>query len=143
MLVDAHRGVAIVESNDPVGTLLNDWLRTVAVRNVRPNTLYNYKRALGYVRPFIGTVKLKDLTRQYIERAFSALDSGKGCRALGRSTRSYVFHVLKQALEYAVDWEFVPRNPMDRMVVHYSGDNGHTTRHTRSLLPGKNGSNKP
>src|SRR5947209_17780201 len=66
-LADAHRGVFIAGDNRKTADVLEHWLNDVAPKNLRPNSLYNYRLCIGYLLPFIGGIKLKDLKRHHIE----------------------------------------------------------------------------
>ena len=96
MVTDAARGVCVVDSSRKTGEVLQDWLRDVAPRNLRASSLDNYRRSFGYVLPWIGTIKLKDLKRPHIERTFAELAKGDDDRpALSPSTLNLTFRVLK------------------------------------------------
>jgi integrase len=116
MMTDAARGACVVDSSQRTGDVLRLWLRDVAPRNLRPNSLDNYRRCIGYVLPWIGNIKLKDLKRPHVEKTFAGLARGDSNRpALQPATLNLAFRVLKMALDYCEDAEYVARNPMARM----------------------------
>ncbi len=113
---DAERGRYIVTSKRRTGDVLNEWLTDVAPRNLRPNSLYNYRSCIGYVLPIIGSIKVTDLARPTIERVFTDLErGGRGRKPLSASTLNLTFRVLKMALEYCEDVGYLDRNPMRHM----------------------------
>jgi len=115
-LADAQRGVFVTEHNGNSAEVLMHWLEDVAPKTLKPNSLYMYRLCIQYVLPHIGRIKLKALKRHHVEAAFRELEQGSGDRLpLSRSTLNLTFRVLKQALEYAVDDELIPRNPMHKM----------------------------
>ncbi len=123
MVTEAERGVCVVDSSRRTGEFLQDWLRDVAPRNLRPTSLDNYRRSIGHVLPWIGDIKLKDLKRPHIERTFAGLARGDDDRpALSPSTLNLAFRVLKMALEYGEDIECLARNPMHRMTAPRAGE---------------------
>lgn len=115
-LAQAEQGVYVVRDRRTTGDVLDEWIDDVAPKTLRPNSLYNYRRSLGYLRPRIGRVLLRDLQRQDIERAFTGLErDGWNGRPLARETLRLAHTVLKMALEYCVEVEYIARNPMARM----------------------------
>lgn len=122
-LADAQRGVFMPEHNGKTAEVLEHWLEDVAPKTLKPNSLYSYRLCIGYVLPHIGRIKLTVLKRHHIEAAFRSLELGTEDRPpLSRSTLNLTFRVLKQALEYAVDDELIPRNPMHKMKSPRVGD---------------------
>lgn len=114
-LVEADQGTYVVEDTRKAGDVLRQWLADVAPRTLKPNSLYSYRLCVSYVLPWIGGIKLKDLKRPHIEATFAGLERGDGRAPLSRSTLNLTFRVLKMALEYCVDAEYIPKNPMHRM----------------------------
>lgn len=115
-LADAQSGVFTLEHNGKTADVLEHWLEDVAPKTLKPNSLYGYRLCIQYVLPHIGRIKLNALKRHHIEAAFRCLEEGNEDRLpLSRSTLNLTFRVLKQALEYAVDDELIPRNPMYKM----------------------------
>lgn len=53
------------------GAVLLHWLEEVAPKTVKPNSLYNYRRCVGYVHSWIGGIKLKELGRLHLESTFT------------------------------------------------------------------------
>jgi integrase len=109
-LADAKRGVRITGDNQRLADFLADWLEEEPATRVSANSLDSYRRSVGYVTPLIGRLRLRDIRRAHIERVFNELD-----RSLSRSTLNLAFRVLKQAFEYAVDNDYLPKNPIRRM----------------------------
>jgi len=115
-LVEAQQGLYVVDDMRKTGDVLLHWLQEVAPKTLKPNSLYNYRRCIGYVQPWIGDIKLKDLKRPHLESTFTGLERGDDQqRPLSRSTLNLTFRVLKMALEYCVDAEYIAKNPMHRM----------------------------
>lgn len=87
---------------------LDRWLQDVARLKVRERTFDNYERAVNrHIVPTLGNVKLDKLTTAQIEGFYATLErQGVGCH-----TRRLCHAVLRQALQKAVRWNLVPRNP--------------------------------
>lgn len=93
-----------------VGEYLARWLNDAAAHTVRPTTLESYTR---YVRvhalPAFGQVQLAKLTPMHLQHLYSEmLTAGKS-----RRTVQYLHAILHRALEQAVKWELLQRNPSD------------------------------
>src|SRR6266851_5346793 len=99
-----------------------EWLRTCqGVRNIRPNTLDNYRTAvLKHLIPCFGSMPLKSITRGKV-RAFIAdlLNIGGSARfkerALSRLTVRNVVAVLRMILQDAEDEGLIEANPAVRV----------------------------
>ena len=75
---------------------------------LHPNTLKDYSQVIqDHINPFIGSIKLKDLNPDHIQEFYSIkLDNGT------TPTRvRYIHAVLHRALNLAVRWEYIDRNP--------------------------------
>lgn len=105
--IDPEAGQVTVE------TLLEQWLNSKG--NIKPTTRENYEIVIeSRITPRIGSIPLSKLTPLHIEAFKNELlrkgrSDGKG----GLSSRSveYTLVILKSALEKAVDWELISRNP--------------------------------
>jgi integrase len=82
------------------------WLDDVAKQRVRPKTWRSYRSVIrNHLLPSLGAVRLTQLSPPMIARALSD-DAPEGAR-----TRELAYTVLHSALETAVKWQFIPRNP--------------------------------
>lgn len=86
---------------------LTNWLDTTATMRVSVATLTSYRSVMSRVMTALGHHRLDKITPQMIQQVYS------GMTADGLSPRSVeVTHtILKQALEQAVVWRLIPRNP--------------------------------
>ena len=101
-------------SKETVAAFLERWLSDVKSRV----SLRTHERYVEIVRknivPALGAVALKNLKPADISAAYTtALTSGRRKGGGGFSTRTvlHIHRVLKQALEQAVQWEMIIRNP--------------------------------
>ena len=84
------------------------YLQKSKVKNLKPKTLYDYKRNFKqYIQPTLGNVRLCDLRRVDVERLFDRMDAD----GVGNAMIAYVHRVLRTILNYAVDDELISRNP--------------------------------
>ncbi|MCD2099628.1 site-specific integrase [Rhodococcus qingshengii] len=95
-----------------VATWCQHWLKELAPRSVRPNTLANYRSDVNnYISPTIGKVKLQDLKPHHVREVVTAVTES------GRSTGTAlnVYRTLSIALGSAVNEEMLLRNPCERV----------------------------
>ena len=99
-----------------------EWLRTCrGVRNIRPNTLDNYRTAVvTHLIPHFGATPLTAITRGKVRAFIADLLSAGGSarfkdRALARLTVRNVVAVLRMILQDAEDEGLIPANPAVRV----------------------------
>lgn len=115
---------------DPTQTLveyLARWLAEVAAQRLRPRSFERYAGVVRtHIAPRLGSVRLRDLSGEHIARLY--VDLGKPRRVEIRHARArtivqramspasirYTHAVLHGALEQAVAWRLIRRNPADR-----------------------------
>lgn len=116
VLSQQDEGAHVTRNADTVGAFLKGWLEALPARNIRPNTIKSYRIVVtAYLTPRIGDVRLQALTPEkiaglYGELARSGRRDGKG---LGPKSIRNVQIVLHRALEDAVAWGRIARNPSD------------------------------
>jgi integrase len=106
-LVELETGVATVTSQQTVTEYLSFWLGQIK-RDVSQATLAKYERTLrSALVPVLGEHRLDRLTPFVIDAAYTqALERGSSANQI-RSAHT----IFKAALERAVDWNLLPRNP--------------------------------
>lgn len=101
---------------EPSGVSLADfitarWLPTVeAKRRATTHDLYQRVARL-HILPALGATPLQEVRPIDVESLYIALAKGNGHKALGDRSLHNVATVLHGALEQAVRWELIPRNP--------------------------------
>lgn len=91
-----------------LGDWLDRWLKHVMTRKVTPKTLRGYQDILRlYVRPRLGARRLADLTTADVQAVYTAMVD----RGLSPRTVRHVHAALRPALEKAVQWRLLARNP--------------------------------
>jgi len=110
-LANLQRGLPLAPNEkQTVGEFIQHWLETVAKGQLRPNTYESYCQVFRIrILPHIGGVRLTKLTPQHISGMYAKLQES------GLSARSaqYAHAVLHKALNQAVRWNLIPRNPAD------------------------------
>jgi len=107
-----------------VGDLLERWLTEVAPLRVRPSSLERYRGIIrGQLLPTLGRLPLASLGPEQVARAYAELAAPREmtithARARHTATRArssaairYAHAVLHRALEQAVVWRLIERNP--------------------------------
>ncbi|WP_053057784.1 tyrosine-type recombinase/integrase [Rubrobacter aplysinae] len=109
-MAESDSGVVFDAENQTVEEYVTRWLEDSAKGNIAPRTYHNYRLQLNrHIIPALGKRKLDKLTPPQIQRLYrSKLDDG-----LSPSSVRYIHAVLHRALEQAVKWQLIPRNPAD------------------------------
>lgn len=106
-----EREAAALAAHADAGTTVQAWLRQwLAAKQhaVEPSSYAFLERHLDYAIPFIGEVRLFDLTPQDCRAMLSDLADD-----LSAQSCAHIHTVLKQALQLAVNDGVIPKNPMD------------------------------
>lgn len=104
-------GMTVEGARTTMDKFLDNWLHTVKP-SLRPNTWKQYAQIVNqHIKPDLGKIRLKDLRPDHIQKLYSSkLEAGTGVRTV-RLTHA----VLHRALNQALTWELVRRNPSDRV----------------------------
>ncbi len=114
--LELEHGTYIEPSKETLAEYLDHWLKTYAI-NKAPSTYNGYKRIVEkHLKPQIGHIPLLKLQPMQVQEYYSnrllegRLD-GKG----GLSPNTVIRHhaLLREALEHAVKWQKIYRNPAD------------------------------
>lgn len=103
----SEKGAPVAPQNLTLEAYLNEWLDTIVVTRVRPNTLKNYRVHVDrYLVPDLGRRPLAKLTARELRLYFESLRRrGVGPRAIQRAHMT-----LRAALEDAMREEILDRN---------------------------------
>jgi integrase len=108
VLREVQTGTFVEASSRSIADFVSDWLDTTASQRVRPRTLSDYRwLAERYIFPDLGGRTLSQVHASDIQRAYAALTA----RGLSPRTVRYAHSVLHGALEHAVRWQALARNP--------------------------------
>src|SRR5829696_3518853 len=107
---DAARGIVTDDQNLSVGEYLDRWMNDAVRGMVRESTYTRDKYLLtNHIKPSIGRIKLKNLNALHLQGLYrERLDL-----SLSGSTVQKMHHIAHKALDQAVKWNLIPRNPAD------------------------------
>lgn len=101
-------GLNLAGAQTTLKDFLEHWMKSYA-SSVRPNTFISYKGVIyNHIIPTLGKIKLKDLRTDQIQALYN-LESEKG---VSPKMVQYVHSVLRRAMNFAVRWGLVVRNPV-------------------------------
>ena len=92
-----------------VSEFLNRWLSDHAAMNAAPSTLTRYRQIVERLAPLVGALQLQELRPPHIQDAYARLLED------GLAPRTVLHHhrVLREALQQALRWQILTRNPAD------------------------------
>lgn len=118
LLNAVHEGTYFAADKSTVAVYLERWLKEHASKHVSAKTLMEYEGKIrAQIIPKLGHYPLADLRPVHIESFYTALlrdgrQDGKG--GLAPQTVLHIHRVLRKALQQAVKWDLIPRNPADK-----------------------------
>jgi integrase len=116
LLTEQKAGTAVDPSRTTVAAFLERWLEHMQSQ-VSPRSHERYAELCRKnLAPLLGNLKLTKLQPAHISAAYAkALTSGRRDGSGGLSTRTvtHMHRVLRQALQQAVQWQMLSRNPAD------------------------------
>lgn len=112
-LTELKNGNFVSDDRFTVDNLLEKYLNEVADKTLKPKTIDSYRYiTIKHILPLLGNLKLKELKPTHIQTLYTTkLEEG-----LSKRTVQYIHAVLRRALNQAVKWELLARNPTDRVV---------------------------
>lgn len=118
LLRDMDTGTFVEPNQLTVGQYLERWLTDYATIKVAPSTLERYRGIIRlHLIPELGDILLSKLQPMEIQRAYAKWLRGgrKDNRDGALSARTVLHHhrVLREALQQAVKWQLINRNPAD------------------------------
>ena len=116
LISELNGGLYIEPAKITVGEFLDCWLEHIKPL-VSPRTHERYgELVMKNLKPLLGALLLTKLRPMQISGAYAkALSSGRrnGHGGLAPSTVRYMHVILKAAMQQAVRWQMLPRNPVD------------------------------
>ncbi len=109
-LEEQRKGILIQPNQQTVGNFLNDWLEHVHRTTLKLSSYLLYRRCLdNHIIPALGYIKLQKLHQSHVQAFYTKkLDEG-----LAPSNIQLFHAILHEALDHAVEWEYVVRNVCD------------------------------
>src|SRR5206468_1301985 len=107
---ELQQGLPVAVERQKVAQFLEHWMSEVAKHKLATSTFESYDSKIRlHVLPQLGRLTLAKLTPQHLTRLYSMLlDEG-----LSPGTARYIHAILHKALEQAVRWNLIARNPAD------------------------------
>jgi integrase len=118
VLHERNLGIDAPPAKLTVAEYLTRWLNDYVRTNVSPSTVLPYSTCVHrHLTPALGAIPLTKLRPQHIQQYYSqALRDGRSDgRGGGLSPTTVLYHhrVLREALQHAVRWQLLARNPAD------------------------------
>lgn len=117
LLTELDTGSFVEPSKLTVADYLDRWLKDYAKSNVRPKTYETYETFCRvHLKPRLGAIALSKLTPLHIQSFYTwALEEGRadGNGGLAPQSVLHLHRVLHKALDQAVKWQILARNPAD------------------------------
>lgn len=109
-LYEQQQGMLVTGAQQKVGQFLTHWLEDVHKRSIRPRTYERYEEIVRlHLAPGIGYHQIQKLSAQHLQSFYAKkLEEG-----LSTTTVISFHNVLHKALETAVRWNLIARNPCD------------------------------
>src|SRR5262249_14545277 len=116
LISELQRGAAVDPSRETIGSFLDRWIEHMRGQ-VSPRSLERYTELCRKnIAPLLGSVALTKVQPAQISAAYAkALASGRrdGQGGLSPRTVTHIHRVLREALQQAVRWQLLARNPAD------------------------------
>ena len=101
-------GLPVGEKRQTVSEYLIRWLEDAARPSIRPTTYQRYATLVrNYISPRIGTVELGKLSPVHVQALYADLERD----GVSPRMRQFIHAVLHRAMEQAVKWQLIARNP--------------------------------
>lgn len=117
LLHNLDNGTFMKPGKTTLGEFLERWLKDYAWPNLAPRTVEGYEHIIRrHIIPGLGNMVLAQLRPEHLQRYYSEKLSGGRCDGKGGLSPRTVRHhhaTLHGALESAVEWRLLPRNPAD------------------------------
>jgi integrase len=110
LLHQRETGVDAPPGRLTVAEYLQQWLDAYVRPNTAPKTLRRYEQLIRvHLAPALGSIQLTKLRPLHIQEAYTnVVRSGRSAR-----TALHCHRVLREALQHAVKWQLLGRNPAD------------------------------
>lgn len=128
LFVESVKKGLFINTNYTFAEFAQIWLDEKVRPNAGERCVKKYIGALNTrILPYIGNIKLKDLTKQKLEKYFNMIkesktnyDKRKENNNVKPSTVKKWKSIIHACLEYAVECELMPKNPCDKIKITYT-----------------------
>ena len=107
VLAEAQQGMPIDPTKQTVGQFLTQWLEDTVKGSCAPKTYLRYESSVRvHIIPALGQIPLAKLSPQHLQHFYREKQKA------GENDKAHKCHaVLRRALNMAVRWGLIPRNP--------------------------------
>jgi site-specific recombinase XerC len=113
---DLDLGLDFDARRQTVGEYLDRWLREAVRGSVVYSTYAGYERAVRlHLKPELGRLKLRNLTKMHVQSLVN-----RKAAELSPATVRHLHVCLSKAMNQAVDWDLLPKNPAHRVKLPYN-----------------------
>lgn len=135
LFVEQVKKGEFIDTNYTFGEFAQIWLDEKIKPNAGDRCVNKYIGALNTrILPYIGNIKLKDLTKQKLEKYFNMIKNTKTNYAKRKENNTVKPDTVKKwksiihaCLEYAVECELIPKNPCDKIKIIYTNTTDENT----------------
>jgi integrase len=125
ILGELNSGDFVAASPSTLGAYLDYWLTNAVKPRLAERTFENYSQYVEYyIRPNLGAIRLADLSTAMVQAFYTRLlTAGRirklACKSAGLSptTVNNVHRVFHEAMDWAVKWQFITKNPTEHVAV--------------------------
>lgn len=135
LFVDSVKKGNFINTDYTFSEFAQIWLDEKVRPNAGERCVEKYIGALNTrILPYIGNIKLKDLTKQKLEKYFNMIKTSK-TNYKNRKENSTVKpdsvkkwkSIIHACLEYAVDYELIPKNPCSKIKITFTNTTDENT----------------
>ena len=128
LFVEQVKKRQFINTNYTFGDFAQIWLDEKVRPNAGERCVKKYIGALNTrILPYIGNIKLKDLSKQKLEKYFNMIKNTKTNYCKRKENNTVKPDTVKKwksiihaCLEYAVECEIIPKNPCDKIKIIYT-----------------------
>lgn len=110
LLHQRESGIDAPPGRITVAEYLRQWLSVHAKANTAPKTFRRYEQLIRvHVVPVVGSIPLTKLRPLHIQEVYTQVLQ----KGLSAQTALHCHRVFREALQHALKWQLIPRNPAD------------------------------
>lgn len=107
-----EEGTHVDRNLETVSSFMESWLTNYAAVNTTPRTTQGYRQKVSaYIIPHLGGIKMQNLTARHVQ----GLHRWMLDKRLSNQSVLHTHRVLSKAMQCAVDWEVISKNPAQKI----------------------------
>ena len=127
-----YEQVDINKAKCTFATLCDEWLKSDDRPKCSESQLRQYKTRLGYISNYFDDMPLIEIKRDHVKSALYAIQNRQGEKPLSNTTMQKVLTITNRVFEYAIDEEYIVRNPCRK--ISYTGSEDDAGKKDRRSL---------